>query len=57
MYEELESPMVAAAGLHEGDREALAIAAGDVPGYEGDEGIARAQAECVRGYRRELAAQ
>ena len=52
-----DADITAAAGLHDGDREAIAIAAGDVPGYDGAEGIARAQAECVRVYRRELAAQ
>lgn len=43
--------ITAAAGLHEGEAEYLALMAGDVPGYEGAEGVERASAEVLRGYR------
>lgn len=45
--------ITAAAGLHEGDAEYRAIHAGDVIGYEGAEGVERAAAEVLRGYRAE----
>lgn len=45
--------ITAAAGLHEGEAEYLALMAGDVPGYEGAEGVESACAEVIRGYRSE----
>ena len=48
-----DADITAAAGLHEGDAEYRAIHAGDVIGYEGAEGVERAAAEVLRGYRAE----
>lgn len=45
-----EADVTAAAGLHAGDLEHAAILAGEVVGYEGEEGVARAMAEALRGY-------
>ncbi len=53
--ESAQADVTAAAGLHEGDIEHAAILGGEVMGYEGPEGVERAQAEALRGYFAESA--
>ena len=48
-----DADITAAAGLHEGEADYRAIMRGEVVGYEGEEGVALAQAECIAGYREE----
>jgi len=51
-----EGAVLAHVGLDDGGREARAILSGEVAGYEGAEGVERASAEVLRGYRDEMAA-